>query len=137
MAGYTPLRFPKNALMEWNGNKVTDHNRSELSVDVERIETTKRMANGTLRKYVVADKRKFSVSWEDLPHSKDWTVDGFWGGKEIESFHGANAGQFVLRVTNGDGTVETFNVTFTGFSKNLSKRGLYDLWQVDVQMEEI
>lgn len=132
-----PMKFPKNALMEWNGNKVTDHNRSDLSVDVERIESTKRMANGTLRKYVIADKRKFSVSWDDLPHAGAWAVDGYWGGQEIESFYNTNAGAFTLKVTNGDGTSQSFTVVFSGFSKNITKRGVYDFWQVDVSMEEV
>lgn len=132
-----PMKFPRNAIMMWNNNKVTDHNRSELSVDVERIESTKRMANGRMRKYVVADKRSFSVSWENLPDIKDWTVDGFWGGKEIESFYGSNAGEFVLKVTHGDGRVESINVVFTDFSKKIVRRDTYDLWNISVRMEEV
>lgn len=131
------LKFPKNAIMQWNGQKVTDHNRSELSVDVDRIENVKRMANGRLRKFVVADKRSFSVSWKDLPDNRSYTVDGFWGGRDIETFYNANAGEFELRVTNGNGTVETFTVVFTDFSKTISKRGEFDFWQISVQMEEV
>lgn len=130
-------KFDKNALMEWNNNKITDHNRSPLSVDVDRIETTKRMANGTLRKYVVADKRKFGVSWDDLPFNAANTVDGYWGGREIESFYNNNAGQFTLKITNGDGQVDSFSVVFTTYSRDLSKRGLYDFWDLNLEMEEI
>lgn len=137
MAGFTPIKFAKNALMEWNGNKISDHNRSELGVNVERIETAKRMANGALRKYVVADKRKFSISWDELPHSKDFTVDGFWGGREIEDFYNKNAGTFTLKITNGDGTSNTFTVMLTGFDKDIIKRGAYDFWKVSVEMEEV
>lgn len=133
----TPMKFAKNAIMEWNSNKISDHNRSELGVDVERIEDSKRMANGSLRKYVVADKRSFKCSWDDLPHSKDFTVDGYWGGIEIENFYNNNAGQFTLKITNGDGTIQQFPVVFTSFSKQISKRGLYDFWQVSVAMEEV
>lgn len=132
-----PLKFPKNAIMMWNGNKITDHNRSELSVDVNRIESTKRMANGRMRKYVVADKHSFSVSWNDLPDARSWTVDGFWGGKDIETFYKANAGEFELKVTNGDGIVNTFTVVFSDFSKKINRRGDYDLWDVSIQMEEV
>lgn len=131
------MKFPKNAIMEWDGNKITDHNRSELSVDIERIENVKRMANGTLRKYVVADKRKFSVSWDNLPHVKEWTVDGYWGGREMEAFYNTHAGDFVLKVTNGDGTTESFTVVFTEFAKDIRKRGAFDFWQVNVSMEQV
>lgn len=132
-----PRVFPKGALMQWDGNSVTDHNRSELEVDVQRIETAKRMANGTLRKYVVADKRTFSVSWDDLPNSATYTVDGFWGGKEIEDFYNRNAGSFPLRITNGDGTSETFLVMITDFGKSLNRRGKFDFWNVNIEMEEV
>lgn len=129
--------FDKNALMEWNNNKITDHNRADLAVRVERIESTKRMANGTLRKYVVADKRTFNVSWKDVPHNKSYTVDGYWGGNEMEAFYNSHAGQFALKLTNGDGTQQTFDVVFSSFSKDISKRGVFDFWQVSVEMEEI
>lgn len=133
----TPIKLPKGALMEWNGNKISDHNRSQLSVSVERIEGAKRMANGTLRKYVIADKRKFSVSWEELPHIADWTVDGYWAGREIESFYNNNAGAFILRIVNGDGVVQTYNVVISDFSMDLIKRGAFDFWNVDITMEEV
>lgn len=133
----TPIKFEKNAIMEWNGNKITDHNRSELDVSVERIETTKRMANGIMRKYVVADKRSFSVSWDELPFSKDFTVDGFWGGREIEDFYNNNVGPFTLKITNGDGKTESFTVMMTDFSKRISKRGAFDMWNVGVELEEV
>lgn len=133
----TPLIFPMKCIMEWNNNKLTDHNRSELSVDVERIETPKRMANGQLRKYVVADKRTFSVSWKDVPHDQQYTVDGFWGGRQIENFYSSNTGSITLKLNYGDGTSATFLVVISSFSKNINKRGLYEFWDVDVELEEI
>lgn len=132
-----PIKLPLNAIMMWNGNKVTDHNRSDLSVSVDRIENSKRMANGRMRKYVIADKHTFSASWDDLPDARAWTVDGFWGGKDIEAFYKANAGDFELKITNGDGVVNTFTVVFTEFDKKITKRGAYDLWNVTIQMEEV
>lgn len=131
------LTFAKPSLMTWNNTKISDHNRSELGIGVERIETKKRMANGTMRKYVVADKKTFSVNWTDLPHSKDFTVDGFWGGKEIEAFYALNAGAFSLKIFNGDGSSETYNVFFSDFTKNIKKRGLYDFWDINLTMEEM
>lgn len=130
-------KFDINALMEWNNQKVTDHNRQPLSVTVERIETSKRMANGTMRKYVIADKRSFSTSWTDVPDKAEHTVDGFWGGNEMETFYDNNAGEFNLKLTYGDKTQETFRVVFTSFRKTLSKRGIYDFWEVSVDMEEV
>lgn len=133
----------KPRLMVWNTMNVTDHNRSALSVDVERIETSKRMANGTMRKYWVADKRTFSCSWEMLPNSTAFTVDGFSGADDIEAFYNTSRGSFVLTLTykRTPGELnhpdETFNVMFTDFSKTLNKRGKFDFYDVDVTMEEV
>ena len=46
---------------------LTDDSRSPLQVGLERIEYKKRMINGRMRSYHVADKRTFSVSWDNLP----------------------------------------------------------------------
>lgn len=71
------MTFARPRLLRFNTNAVTDHNRSELGIDPERIESRKRMANGTMRKYFVADKHTFTVSWNDIPHLASQTVDGF------------------------------------------------------------
>jgi hypothetical protein len=47
--------------------QLTDHNRQAMMIDFELLEKASRMANGTMRKYVVARKRKVSTSWIDLP----------------------------------------------------------------------
>lgn len=133
-----PLVFAKPQGMAWNNNKITDHKRSEISVDTERIESSDRMANGNLRKYVIADKRSFSTSWDDLPDRVAGTVDGFWGGREMLAFYKANAGAFTLRLNYGDNSFENITVVFTEFSYEISKRAsAWDLWQVSVEMEEV
>jgi len=47
--------------------QLTDHNRQPINFDYEIIERSARMANGTMRKFVVAKKMKISTSWRDLP----------------------------------------------------------------------
>jgi len=132
-----PVTLLKPRLMVWAGTAITDHNRSPLSVDVERIETSKRMANGTMRKYWVADKRTFSCSWEMLPNATNFTVDGHAGADGIENVYDAQKGAFTLTVHVGTGVTETYNVMFTEFSKNLNKRGKFDFYDVNVTMEEV
>lgn len=134
---FTPRVFFKPSLMQWNANSITDHNRSELSVSTERIEEKHRMANGTLRKYIIADKRTFSVSWDDLPHSAAFTVDGFWGKREMENWYNTVPGDFTLRVRHGDGVVEEFAVMLSKFDASISKRGAFDFWSVSVELEEV
>jgi hypothetical protein len=132
-----PVTFAKPALLEFEGTPVTDHNRSGLSIDVERIETKQRMANGTMRKYVIADKRTFSVSWEMLPSTTADTVDGYWGGEAIRDFYDSNAGSFTLTITYDDGNSEDIEVMFSDFSFEVVKRGVYDFWNLDINLEEV
>ncbi len=131
-----PLKFYKPALMMWNHNKITDHNRSEMDVSVERIENRNRMADGTLRSYKIADKHTFSVSWDNLPFNSLYTVDGFWGGREMERFYQLE-NNFSLRLYSGDFSFQDYDVIITDFSKNIvSRGGKYDMWNLSVTMEE-
>ena len=72
--------------------KLTDHNRDTIKIDVELIENQTRMANGTLRKYIVAKKYKISTAWTFLPTKTSETVDGNYGAAWMESFYNSNAG---------------------------------------------
>lgn len=88
-----------------NGNdwyKLTDHNRKELAVSPELIETSARMANGKMRKYVVAQKAKFSTSWSYVPAKSSLTVDGNNSSAWLDAFYDANAGiPIYLKVISG------------------------------------
>jgi hypothetical protein len=85
---------------------LTDHNRQPFDISYEIIEKSSRMADGTMRKYVVNKKKKLSVSWNDVPsgtgvpynqvgsssavQNLTLTVDGYKGGAWIKSFYEAN-----------------------------------------------
>lgn len=70
--------------------KLTDHNRQDIQFNTELIEKQARMANGKLRKYVVAQKNKVGVSWDFVPSKTDATVDGFYSSEWLEAFYSAN-----------------------------------------------
>jgi hypothetical protein len=131
------LVFQKARLMRWDGNAITDHNRSPLAISPQRIEKKQRMATGRMRKYIIADKREFSCSWEMLPKLTAQTVDGFWGGEAMENFWSTTPGSFTLEITDGDGEVYSYDVMFSEFSKEIVKRGSVDFWQISVSMEEV
>jgi hypothetical protein len=118
-------------------NDISEHNRAALQVSVERIENSHRTASGRLRKWHVADKRTWSTSWEGLPHAVMFTVDGKWGGEEIEAFHADHVGDFWLQISQPDGTKEVTQVVFKDFSKSITKRGRYEFWDIDVSLEEV
>lgn len=124
-------------LMQWNDTPITEHNRKALSIDFDPIQSDKRMANGRLRRYTVARKRKFSTSWDMIPKGITFSVDGQWSGDAMVAFYQSNPGSFELKITNIDETVETYQVMFTDFSYSVEKRGAYDFWNISVSMDEV
>lgn len=135
-----------NAAMWWhNGStyvKVTDHNRTPISISVERIEKKDRMVDGTLRRYSVSKKRSFSCGWDMLPSTNSKatglkTVDGGMAAEDIEAFHNTTNGAFNMQLRRGDGTIETVLVMITDFSKDVPKRGIVDFWNVTITLEEV
>lgn len=116
---------------------LTEENRSELSVEVERIGDSGRMVNGRMRKWFVADKRTWSVSWDLVPHSSAFTVDGKMGGQDIRNFYDSTPGEFYLYVRGPNGADEQVLVTFASFSSGVNKRGLYEFWTISLSVEEV
>lgn len=83
---------------------LTDHNRAPINISMERIEQAQRMGDGTLRKYVVANKNIFDASWSFIPAATQTissisglgiasfkpTVDGYYGAGFMKAFYEAN-----------------------------------------------
>ena len=48
---------------------LTDHNRQPIDINTTLIQKENRMANGTMRKFVVSKKDTISTSWDNVPSS--------------------------------------------------------------------
>ena len=118
-----------------NTYTLSDHNRAPVSMTPERIEQSRRTANGTRRRYFIADKRTFSVDWDDLPHDSTQTVDGGIGAQELSTLYydSANVGVVQLEIAKRDLTTELVNVHITDFDLAISKR-FKDAHYYDVSM---
>ncbi len=64
---------PSNQTGTWY--KLSDHNRQPIGITYNLIESTDRMANGTLRKYIVARKFVITADWNDFPTIDSNLVD--------------------------------------------------------------
>lgn len=133
------LTFARPIDVEYATRKLSDHNRSPISINMEKIENKDRMANGTLRKFVVATKKTIKVSWENLPRQDAVTVDGKWGASSLKSFYNTNGNTaFWVTINYGDETNESLQVMFQDFNIKLSKRSIYtDLYDIDLGLEEV
>jgi hypothetical protein len=119
-------------------NRLSDHNRSPIAVTMDRIENRKRMADATMRTFVVATKRMWKTSWEDLPREDNQTADGFWGSESLIQFYQSTLGSFELVITNGNNETETTTVMFDNFDFKLTKRSRYtDFYDIDLSIVEV
>ncbi len=112
-----------------------------------RIEDSQRMANGSLRKFWVADKKTFSTSWMMLPSYRSQTADGKWGAEDLREFYKSDLGRdvFKIRVNFSKGGAKDYDTTkeeeylvsFTNCNFTLVKRGVNAFWNVSLSMEEV
>ena len=141
-----------NRLSATKFRRVTEHNRAPLSFNTIRIENGQRMANGTMRKYFIADKLSISVSWDMIPSFRNETVDGGWGAEDLKNFYESPAGRAPFRiklnptvfdpalVEQSDGALlddYTYWVMFTSCDFTIEKRGLQTYWSVNLSMEQV
>lgn len=69
---------------------LTDHNRQPIAITPTIIEHAQRMANGKMRKYVIASKKTISTSWTNLPSKTSSTVDNNYSSAWLSEFYNAN-----------------------------------------------
>lgn len=95
---------------------LSDHNRGQISVSQQRIESRQRMINGGMRSYHIADKVSLTCSWSRLPSrsysrnvifdssgapqmsgtDQEYTVDGGAGGVELLDWYETHPGPFYV-----------------------------------------
>ena len=93
---------------------LSDHNRSDISISANRLENKKRMINGHMRSYHIADKMNVSFSYNLLPSRSfsesqsftasgqyvddlvEYTADGGAGGAELLDWYSTNPGSFYM-----------------------------------------
>lgn len=139
--------------------KLTDHNRQPIDISPELIENQARMANGKMRKYVIAQKNNISVSWDYVPSKTAETADLNYGAAWLESFYKSNAGvPIYLKVVSSEidpdaaiGSVpldsnfktaqtgsKVYTVFMTSFSKTIVNRTkLSDYVNMSIEFTEI
>ena len=94
---------------------LSDHNRGDISFSANRLENRKRMINGHMRSYHIADKMNISFSYNLLPSRSfsknpqfnsngiatvpelsEYTADGGAGGAELLDWYESNPGSFYM-----------------------------------------
>ena len=128
--------------------KLSEHNRATINLDLNRIEKTQRMSNGSLRKIHIADKKEISTSWSALPTYSTLTVDGGYGAADIRSFYlDKGKGTFKIKISYNAVAVrdEIILASFTSCAFSISKRNIrsttasvpQEFWDVSLSLEEV
>lgn len=120
--------------------EFSDHKRDPVSVDTERIEITRRTSKGKRRRYHVADKVSFSVSWTDLPGLTSRTVDGKMGVNDLEDMYILSLAKDAVTVNfaEQDGGTTSYTCHIVDFSKQIKKRFKDDYYyDVTIDFEEV
>lgn len=96
-------------LVSYDGQvlNLTDHGREPVSIDYQLIENSQRMADGRMRKYVIASKKTITFTWSMIPSLSNIIkvssfrqiravrrVDGIASIETLTS-HGYSAGEIV------------------------------------------
>jgi hypothetical protein len=128
----------------------SDHNRGEMNVNQQRIESRQRMINGTMRSYHIADKISLSVSWQRLPSrsfsrnvifdsagkavmsgaDQEYTVDGGAGGVELLDWYENHPGPFYVYLGYDKFNNDSFKVAGDVKDESFNYLGVYN----DVRM---
>lgn len=124
----------------------SDHNRKEISINQQRIESRQRMINGTMRSYHIADKVAISVSWERLPSrsfsrnvifdsngkavmsgtDQEYTVDGGAGGVELLDWYENHSGPFYVYLGYDKFNNNSFKVVGNVEDESFNHLGVYN-----------
>ena len=115
---------------------LSDHNRSDMQFNTQRIEQRQRTINGRMRSYHIADKLSMSVSWNMIPSrgyaglpgysettglspdirtTEEYTADGGAGGGELLDWYETHQGPFWMylaydKYNNFDGATKYNNL---------------------------
>jgi hypothetical protein len=128
--------------------KISEHNRAAINLDLNRIEKTQRMSNGSLRKIWIADKKEISTSWSALPTYSTLTVDGGYGAADIKAFFlDKGKGTFKIKISYNavSSRDEIVLASFTSCTFSISKRNIrsttasvpQEFWDVSLSLEEV
>lgn len=125
---------------------LSDHNREEIKIQKERIESRQRMVNGTMRSYHIADKIRVSVSWQRLPSRSfsrnvifnasgaanmlttdtEYTVDGGAGGVEMLDWYENHSGPFWVYLAYDKYNSDSFKVGGKVQDASFNHLGIYN-----------
>jgi len=107
-------------ILSLNGTEFTDQGRT-LSESRDERAVTVQLASGKIKKYVMGEKKRWSLSWKWLPHSSALTHDNKGARDQLRAI--AFAGNTVtMLVRNTYGQTDTYTVWIENYSEDVVRR---------------
>jgi hypothetical protein len=126
---------------------LSDHSRSPLSVSYDVLTKSDRMADGTMKKYVIAKKKIIQCQWTMLPTIRTQVADGNADARDMKEFYEANLYRKMSMTlyyhrnhTERSGLTysEPIEVFWENFSFEVVKRYRdFDYWDVTAEFVEV
>ena len=126
------LRYP--SLVKLNTTTLSDESRQPLQEDRDERSVTVELADGSLKKFIKSVKHTWSISWEYLPESATYTIDGGAGRNEIHSLV-QSGNTFTLTLQDGKNT-NTYTVFVDSYSETLEKRRDVFSYKLNLSLKE-
>lgn len=126
---------------------LSDHSRSPLSVTYDVLSKSERMADGTLKRYVISRKKIIQCQWAMLPTIRGQVVDNNADARDMKEFYESNMFKSMtmsLYYNRNDAErasaayLETLSVYWNNFTFDVVKRYKnFDYWNVTAEFVEI
>jgi len=131
------MDFAGPALVRLNDTDLTDQGRTfDEDRDERAVENT--TANGTIKKYIIAEKRTWNFGWSMLPQNASDTYDEKGARDTIKAL--AMVGNTVtLRVRNSYGEEYIYTVWIESYSEKLVRRDFISnifLYDISLSLKE-
>lgn len=126
---------------------LSDHSRSPLSITYDVLSKSERMADGTLKRYVIARKKIIQCQWSMLPTIRSQVADSNADARDMKEFYESNLFKSMTMSLYynrnhteraGGAYLETVPVYWNNFTFDVVKRYKdFDYWNVTAEFLEI
>lgn len=124
-------------ILSLNGLEFTDQGRT-LSENREERSVVVQLASGKIKKYIMAIKKNWSISWQWLPNDPSFTHDGLNARDQLRGI--AYVGNtFTMLLRNNYGQTDSYTVWVESYSEEMIRRddvsGQY-FYNVSLELKE-
>ena len=128
-----PQSFRYPSLIKLNNDVLTDESRAPLSETRDERSTVVELASGKRRKFIKGVRKQWSITWDNVAMTSEFTVDGNGGRNEIRSL-AQSGGELTLVIRDGRNADETYTVFVTDYKEDLVMRRPGDLQRYNLQL---